>query len=76
MADLADHIESTHHAYLKRKLLRLALLAEKVARAHGARKPQLLTLGKVFAGFKSELELHMEKEGGNPLSHVPAAGRG
>jgi regulator of cell morphogenesis and NO signaling len=62
MTDLADHIESTHHAYLKRELPRLAFLVGKVAKAHGANRPQLLMLEDVFTRFKPEMESHMEKE--------------
>jgi regulator of cell morphogenesis and NO signaling len=59
---LADHIEATHHAYLRRELPRLERLAEKVAAAHGARHPELLDVLAVFSALKSELESHMLKE--------------
>jgi regulator of cell morphogenesis and NO signaling len=62
MAALADHIEATHHAFLRRELPRLERLAEKVAAAHGARHPELLEVRAVFSGLKSELEVHMLKE--------------
>lgn len=59
---LADHIEGTHHAYLKTELPRLEALAEKVARVHGQRAPQMVELLGVFRQFKAELDSHTMKE--------------
>lgn len=59
---LADHIESTHHAYLKRELPRLSQLLDKVVAAHGRTNPYLHELKAVFEPFRSELEQHMAKE--------------
>ena len=60
--ELADHIEQTHHAYLKNELPRLDFIVHKVANRHGEHDPRLAELARVFAGFKAELELHMVKE--------------
>ncbi len=62
MTQLADHIESTHHAYLRRELPRLAVLIEKVVRAHGQRRPEFLSLRHMFEGFCAEINQHMMKE--------------
>ena len=62
LAALADHIEQTHHAYLKSELPRLEYLVNKVANRHGPHTPQLVELAHVFAAFKLELESHMRKE--------------
>ncbi len=62
MSELADHIESTHHAYLRRELPRLTAMTMKVAAAHGQREPGLRELEAVFAEFRAELESHMERE--------------
>ncbi len=59
---LADHIEQTHHAYLRRELPRLFALTQKVARAHGSRHPGMIELAEVFRNFQHELEQHMFKE--------------
>ena len=59
---LADHIEQTHHGYLRQELPRLDFLTHKVAAAHGQRHPELLRLRDVFAAFKAELLNHMQKE--------------
>jgi regulator of cell morphogenesis and NO signaling len=62
LATLADHIEQTHHAYLKNELPRLEYLVNKVANRHGSHTPSLIDLACVFAPFKLELESHMQKE--------------
>ena len=62
MTELIQHIESTHHAYLKRELPRLAKLVQKVAIAHGAAHPELIQVRDIFGIFAGELALHMSKE--------------
>ncbi len=62
LTDLADHIEATHHAYLKDALPRITALIGKVVNAHGAKNPKLQDLSDVFSNFRSELECHMMKE--------------
>lgn len=62
LADLADHIEATHHAYLKSELPRITQLAEKVAQAHGALHPEAKIVASVYAGLRAELEAHLMKE--------------
>lgn len=61
-AALVDHIETTHHQYLKKELPRLQALAEKVARVHGERAPHMVQLAKVFSRLKDEIEAHTMKE--------------
>jgi regulator of cell morphogenesis and NO signaling len=62
MTDLCDHIESTHHAYLKQELPRLEFLTAKIASRHGEHRPALLEVHSVFRLLKEELESHMMKE--------------
>ena len=62
IAALADHIESTHHAYLHEELPRLSALVERVANAHGGSDPRLLKLRAVWERFRGEMDLHMAKE--------------
>jgi regulator of cell morphogenesis and NO signaling len=64
LTELADHIEQTHHAYLKIELPRLEFLVNKVANRHGSHTPSLVELAGVFNAFKPELESHMQKEEG------------
>lgn len=62
MTELADHIEATHHAYLREELPALQALAEKVARVHGERRPELIALRDELAAFAAELDEHMLAE--------------
>ncbi len=62
LTDLADHIQATHHAYLKAELPRLDNLTQRVQRAHGATRPELAQLREIFLAFKAELDAHMQKE--------------
>ena len=41
LESLSTHIATTHHAYVKRELPRLAMLAEKVVNRHGPTKTEL-----------------------------------
>jgi len=62
LADLADHIEATHHAYLREELPRLDFMTEKVAHVHGDAEPRLREIRQVFVSCRQELEAHMLKE--------------
>lgn len=62
LTELADHIESTHHAYLKEELPRLDMLTEKVARVHGDKDTRLLQVRAAFVALRDELIPHMMKE--------------
>ncbi len=62
LTELADHIEATHHAYLRDELPRLGLLAAKVADVHGGEQPHLRDINGVFVELRAELESHMMKE--------------
>lgn len=62
LAELCDHIEHAHHAYLREALPRLTMLTEKVAERHGANDPRLVELRDVFQAFRSEMEEHTAKE--------------
>ncbi|MDE2127150.1 MAG: iron-sulfur cluster repair di-iron protein [Armatimonadetes bacterium] len=59
---LCDHIEQTHHAYVREALPRLSMLTEKVARAHGAKHPELVELRSVITSMRTELDNHLLKE--------------
>ncbi len=61
--ELARHILATHHEYLKLNLPALGNRMDKVVSVHGARDPEILPrLAAVFAGLRSELEMHLHKE--------------
>lgn len=60
--ELCDHIEQTHHAYLKQELPRLETLTARVAARHGDTRPALREVHAVFMALKTEMESHMMKE--------------
>lgn len=62
LTKLADHIEQTHHAYLRSELPRLKALTEKVAHAHGEKDQRLEVIRDEFFKFAQELSMHMMKE--------------
>ncbi len=62
LTDLVDHLEQTHHAYLREALPRLAALAAKVHDVHGAKHPQLVEMRDVLRGLIAEIEMHLGKE--------------
>lgn len=60
---LVQHIETTHHAYMKSALPRVAELLGKVRLAHGARHGTVLeALAGVYAEFSEEIRQHLLKE--------------
>jgi regulator of cell morphogenesis and NO signaling len=64
LAELCDHIQGTHHAYLKTELPRVRALVGKVLAAHGERHGELAQLKGAYEMFLAELEAHMAKEEG------------
>lgn len=62
LCDLVDHIESTHHAYLKQELPRLRWLIQRIADVHGERHSNLLRVNEIFGPFADEMESHMAQE--------------
>lgn len=62
LANLCEHIQSTHHTYLRQEFPRLIRLTDKVVSAHGEHHPELKELQKVLELLRAELELHMHKE--------------
>jgi regulator of cell morphogenesis and NO signaling len=62
LSALCDHIEATHHAYLRTELPRLAFLIKKVAGVHGGEDSRLVKLNDVFTALAEEMRSHMGKE--------------
>ncbi len=62
LSDLCDHIEATHHEFLRRELPALASRLECVVKAHGDRRPEMHEVAEVFLGFAAELNAHMQRE--------------
>lgn len=59
---LADYIVNTHHAYVKKTLPDLRTYAEKVARVHGDRHPELIAIHQLVEEIHAELSSHLLKE--------------
>lgn len=59
---LIDHIEDTHHAYLRRTLPRLADQLATVVQVHGGATPWIRDVQAVFDDLKPSIEAHIAKE--------------
>ncbi len=62
LGNLVEHIVTTHHAYVKRELPRLAVLAEKVVNRHGDTQAHLPKIRKALGELDAELTSHLMKE--------------
>jgi regulator of cell morphogenesis and NO signaling len=63
LAQLIDHILTTHHAYLSTALPRIGQIIARVSAAHGTAHPEVIVpLANVFGILRQELEVHMKKE--------------
>jgi regulator of cell morphogenesis and NO signaling len=62
LTELADHIEQTHHAYLRKAFRRLDSLTEQVANSHGKRDNRLHRVQDTYQMLVNKLVFHMLKE--------------
>jgi len=62
LAALTDHLEQTHHAYLRSELSRLDEMTKKVAAVHGEKDPRLYQLRETFLELAAEFSNHLMKE--------------
>ncbi|HSM67544.1 MAG TPA: iron-sulfur cluster repair di-iron protein [Ilumatobacteraceae bacterium] len=62
LAELVDHLEATHHAYLDEALPRLSQLAAKVDDVHGERHPELAEVRRLVGALRADMEPHLRKE--------------
>ena len=62
LSQLIDHIVATHHAYVKRELPRLAVLAQKVVNRHGDTQAHLPAIQNTLTQLDDELTHHLAKE--------------
>lgn len=62
LRELCDHIERRYHDWLRSELPRLAMLIDKVVKAHGSRHPEWVQVQATFQRLRAELEPHMMKE--------------
>jgi regulator of cell morphogenesis and NO signaling len=61
-AELVDHIEATHHAYLHEELGALEALMDKVVGVHGRRHRELADVAATYSWLRADLEPHLAKE--------------
>lgn len=59
---LSDYIINTHHRYVRENTQFILEMAQKVARVHGERHPELIQVANLFSGIGNDLILHMVKE--------------
>ncbi len=62
MTELADHIEQTHHAFLRDALARLTNILPRILAAHAGRHPELHRIAEVLRNLTAELTDHMVRE--------------
>jgi len=62
LGELADHIEQTHHVYLRSMLPQLDELTNKVTSVHGEKEPRLNEIRNAFLALCEELSSHLMKE--------------
>ena len=62
LADLIEHITSTHHVFVREECPRIEALAAKVVSVHGKNHPDLLQVQELFAELAEELRVHLMKE--------------
>ncbi len=62
LAELTAYIIERYHVPLREQLAQIEILTAKVARVHGANYPQMVKVFEIFSIFKTQLEMHMQKE--------------
>jgi regulator of cell morphogenesis and NO signaling len=59
---LTDYIVNNHHSYVRKMLPEISFYAEKVARVHGERDPELYDILQNVNLLRSEMLGHLQKE--------------
>jgi len=59
---LSDYIVNTHHNYVKESVPFISELANKVARVHGDRHPEVIEVARIFSKVAADFMLHLAKE--------------
>jgi regulator of cell morphogenesis and NO signaling len=62
LTELVDHIEQTHHVYLRDESPRILELTDKVASVHGKKEPRLHEVRETSRALLEELSGHLMKE--------------
>lgn len=59
---LADYIVNTHHSYVRKVMPDLKAYADKVAKVHGSRHPELLEINRLVQETMAEMLEHSDEE--------------
>ena len=62
LTELVNHIEATHHQYVKKEMPAIIQYLQKVAAKHGDRHPEMIKVLEIFTAVKEEMDQHMQKE--------------
>jgi regulator of cell morphogenesis and NO signaling len=62
LREILDHIQTTHHAYLREELPRLTTIVEKVRDVHGSKHPELVEIATLYGQLARDLPAHLELE--------------
>jgi regulator of cell morphogenesis and NO signaling len=62
LAELAKHIVTKHHEYVRQEIQRLIPLSARVAGVHGKNHPELGKIQSSFHALADELTMHLMKE--------------
>ncbi|MCZ7663900.1 MAG: DUF542 domain-containing protein [Thermoleophilia bacterium] len=73
---LADHIEATHHGYLRAELPKIGARMATVLSVHGERHPELFELGRLFREAPPGARRASGQGGAGRVPHAPHIGHG
>lgn len=62
LTELCNHLQSTHHDYLRRELPRLGTLVSEIDDVSRRQHPELIELAEIFGNFRQQLMEHVEQE--------------
>ena len=60
--ELTRHIRERHHQYVRDSIPRLRALLAKIREKHGARRPEIEEIERLFGAVAREMTAHMQKE--------------
>lgn len=75
-AFLADYVVNEHHTYVRETVPVLRAFTEKVARVHGAERPELVEVANLFGCVAGELTAHLASEEDVVFPHIKALAEG
>ncbi len=69
---LADHVEKTHHEFVRNEIPLLKQRIDRICTVHGERHPELFEVNNLFTQTAEELSHHMVKEERMLFPHIKA----